>query len=77
MKNKCPPLVCACVFPIRVPFPARIAQAVQLAEVYWMSLTRDVPFSKYGEHNDTIIAAGEPIILQHKTAVSLKPDNSN
>ncbi|CAN0535221.1 unnamed protein product, partial [Scytosiphon promiscuus] len=35
------------------------SQAAQLAEVYWMSLTRDVPFSKYGEHDDTVAAAGE------------------
>lgn len=36
-------------------------QAAQLAEVYWMALTRDVPFSKYGEHEDTIAAAGEAL----------------
>lgn len=29
-----------------------------MAEVYWMSLTRDVPFSKYGEDETTIAAAG-------------------
>ena len=34
-------------------------QAAQLAEVYWMSLTRDVPFARYGEHEDTVAAAGE------------------
>lgn len=33
-------------------------QAAQLAEVYWMALTRDVPFSRYGEDEDTIAAAG-------------------
>lgn len=36
-----------------------LAQAAQLAEVYWMALTRDVPFSKYGDHDATITAAGE------------------
>lgn len=35
------------------------SQAAQLAELYWMSLTRDVPFSKYGEDEDTIAAAGK------------------
>jgi len=33
-------------------------QAAQLAEVYWMALTRDVPFSKYGEDDATVAAAG-------------------
>lgn len=33
-------------------------QAAQLAEVYWMSLVRDVPFSQYGEDNTTVAAAG-------------------
>lgn len=34
-------------------------QAAQLAEVYWMSLVRDVPFSQYGNHQDTNAAAGK------------------
>ena len=29
-----------------------------MAEVYWMALTRDVPFSKYGEDEATVAAAG-------------------
>lgn len=33
-------------------------QAAQLAEVYWMSLTRDVPFNNYGANETTIAAAG-------------------
>lgn len=33
-------------------------QAAQLAEVYWMSLIRDVPFSNYGEDETTVAAAG-------------------
>ena len=36
-------------------------QAAQLAEVYWMSLVRDVPFSQYGNHWDTNAAAGKVI----------------
>ncbi|CAN0466115.1 unnamed protein product, partial [Scytosiphon promiscuus] len=39
------------------PLLTGCSQAAQLAEVYWMSLTRDVPFSKYGEHDDTVAAA--------------------
>jgi len=35
-------------------------KAAQLAEVYWMALTRDVPFSKYGVNEETIAAAGNP-----------------
>ncbi|CAM9167488.1 unnamed protein product, partial [Laminaria digitata] len=31
--------------------------AAQMAEVYWMSLTRDVPFSQYGEDEATVAAA--------------------
>lgn len=30
-----------------------------MAEVYWMALTRDVPFSEYGTDPMTILAAGE------------------
>lgn len=33
-------------------------QASQLAEVYWMSLVRDVPFSQYGSNEVTVAAAG-------------------
>ena len=33
-------------------------QAAQMAELYWMALTRDVPFSKYGEDEATVAAAG-------------------
>lgn len=35
-----------------------IVQAGHLAECYWMSLARDVPFSEYGENELTIAAAG-------------------
>ena len=35
-------------------------QAAQMAELYWMALTRDVPFSKYGEDEATVAAAGTP-----------------
>ncbi|CAM9161286.1 unnamed protein product [Laminaria digitata] len=31
--------------------------AANMAELYWMALTRDVPFSKYGENEDTVAAA--------------------
>ncbi|CAN0356400.1 unnamed protein product [Laminaria digitata] len=34
-------------------------QASQLAECYWMSLVRDVPFSQYGSNPVTRAAAGE------------------
>ena len=33
-------------------------QASQLAEVYWMALARDVPFSQYGVDDITVTAAG-------------------
>ena len=33
-------------------------QAAQMAELYWMALTRDVPFSQYGEDEATVAAAG-------------------
>ncbi|CAM9112449.1 unnamed protein product, partial [Laminaria digitata] len=45
---------------VRIPsVPALNSEALaaHLAEVYWMSLTRDVPFSMYGEHEDTLAAA--------------------
>ena len=29
-----------------------------MAELYWMALTRDVPFSQYGEDEATVEAAG-------------------
>ena len=35
-------------------------QAAQMAELYWMALTRDVPFSKYGQDEATVAAAGTP-----------------
>ncbi|CAN0352464.1 unnamed protein product, partial [Laminaria digitata] len=28
-----------------------------MAELYWMALTRDVPFAQYGEHEATAAAA--------------------
>ncbi|CAN0473339.1 unnamed protein product, partial [Scytosiphon promiscuus] len=31
--------------------------AAQMAELYWMALTRDVPFSQYGEDEATVEAA--------------------
>ena len=37
-----------------------------MAELYWMALTRDVHFSKYGQDETTIAAAGMPT---HATAV--------
>ena len=40
-------------------FHGFLLQAAQLAEVYWMSLVRDVPFSQYGSHGDTNAAAGK------------------
>ena len=33
-------------------------QAAQMAELYWMALTRDVPFSQYGVDDATVEAAG-------------------
>ena len=35
-------------------------QAAQQTEVYWMALTRDVPFSQYGNDGLVQVAAGEP-----------------
>ena len=35
-------------------------QAAQQAEVYWMALTRDVPFSQYGKDGLVQVAAGKP-----------------
>ena len=34
------------------------AKAPNMAEAYWMSLTRDVPFSEYGDDETTIAASG-------------------
>ncbi|CAN0450676.1 unnamed protein product, partial [Laminaria digitata] len=43
------------------PVPALNSEdlAAQMAEVYWMALTRDVPFSTYGEDEATVAAAGD------------------
>ena len=38
-------------------------QASQMAELYWMALTRDVPFSQYGENSLTVEAAGNKQIF--------------
>ena len=46
------------------PLPPLVdAKAANMAEAYWMSLTRDVPFSKYGEDETTIAAAGKLLRL--------------
>ena len=48
-------------------------QAAQLAEVYWMALTRDVPFSKYGEDDATVAAAGISHVFAHPSC-GISPD---
>ena len=35
-------------------------QAAQQAEVYWMALARDIPFSQYAHNDVTRLAAGKP-----------------
>ena len=35
-------------------------QAAQQTEVYWMALTRDVPFSQYANDGLIQVAAGKP-----------------
>ncbi|CAN0533605.1 unnamed protein product, partial [Scytosiphon promiscuus] len=40
-----------------VPCPLCPLKAANMAEAYWMSLTRDVPFSKYGVDETTIAAS--------------------
>lgn len=52
-----------------------LAQAAQLGEVYWMSLTRDVPFSKYYDHPDTIAAAGKSSVFA-KTLTMVGPSST-
>lgn len=42
-----------CVLSIRM-----CGQAAQMAECYWMALTRDVPFNQYGSDEVTVTAAG-------------------
>ena len=53
---------------LRVPWMERIftipPQAAQMAELYWMALTRDVPFSKYGKDEATVAAAGTSTIFR-------------
>ena len=47
-----------CVPETPTPISIRPPQASQLAEVYWMALARDVPFSQYGVDDITVTAAG-------------------
>lgn len=47
-------------------------QAAQLAELYWMALTRDVPFSKYGEDEATVAAAGKSLWLAYMCLLQLR-----
>ena len=57
---------------LRVPWIERFftipPQAAQMAELYWMALTRDVPFSKYGKDEATVAAAGTPTIFRMQIA---------
>ena len=46
-----------CVPETPTPISIRPPQASQLAEVYWMALARDVPFSQYGVDDITVTAA--------------------
>lgn len=48
-------------------------QAAQLAEVYWMALLRDVPFSQYGVNEDTIAAAGNETPAMTRGTVGFAP----
>ena len=50
-------------FPVAALFS--LLGARSLKEDYWMALTRDVPFSKYGEDEATVAAAGMTHMLAH------------
>lgn len=50
-----------------------VIQAAQMAEVYWMALTRDIPFSEFATSSLVRAAAGElHCKLLRKEAIALE-----